>query len=159
MRRLDGKGQQGLGLRRPGQARAQLLREGRRILDEGVRRQQRHDSLRIPRPHQARGQRCRRRRVPLRRLGDDLPRGEQPGQRRPRAFQLGQIGQDKHMLAWHQPFEPPHRFLHQRAFGKQLEQVLRRALPAHRPEALAAAAGHDADIGVGKFLHQGGCWG
>lgn len=119
---------------------AQLPLESGNIVDHGVRRENDAKSIRGRDPGDCRGEGAGGRGVSIGRLRDDMAR-EDHRQGGPRAIDLGGMGEDKCPFARDDSFEPGDRGFEEGSLSQQAEKMLRSFPAAHRPEALAAAAG------------------
>src|SRR3990170_1797319 len=58
------------------------------------------------------------------------------------------IGYNVYVVCWNKGSEPFYCLLYEGLFPVNTQELFGHGLPAHRPEARAAAAGHDYDVGV-----------
>ena len=101
-----------------------------------------HDGVWLHVPGQNRAQADGRRRAARHRLADDMA-GRQLGQLLARQIDVVRVGDDQDALRRDKRRQPPEGFLQHGPLTGEVEELLRKGLPAARPKAGAAAAGQD----------------
>jgi hypothetical protein len=134
-------------------ARGERVAEGGGLPDVVIRREHRHDALRIARRDVERRETDAWRRVPRARLDDEVILRESP-QHPPGRGRVRRPAHDVRAILLRERWKARHGGGEQRRVARERQELLRAILARERPEASAGAAGHDHGMDLHRVLQM-----